>query len=227
MQVPLYLRNAVEDHISYLKSLVSPHGPPLSQIIRLFLFKFVFRVIFCLRPFIPPNIDLHAFLISDHMPRLCCCHADVLILQADQPSRVWGAETLSFSGSSSWPIGESHQRQEHVREREEKETKTGILTFFFTIFRLVDVLFQSDFLTVYEDLNHDFGDACPRNISLFNVLDIMIIMGQCTPICFSNIFLNIMSFKTCKWLFLVKDTKEDILMNIKNQTINGPHWLIL
>ncbi len=44
LQVPVYLRNAVEDHISYLKSLVSadkPHGNYSND----FLFIYIFIVI--------------------------------------------------------------------------------------------------------------------------------------------------------------------------------------
>jgi len=32
-------------------------------------------------------------------------------------------------------------------------------------------------------------------------------------------------FKTCKSFFLLLNTKEDVLKNVSNQTLQGPHWL--
>jgi len=39
---------------------------------------------------------------------------------------------------------------------------------------------------------------------------------------------NLSSFKlfqTCMSFFLLLNTKEDILKNVSNQTVDGPHWL--
>jgi len=41
---------------------------------------------------------------------------------------------------------------------------------------------------------------------------------------FSQHLFTVMLFQTCTSFFLLMNTKEDILKNIANQTVDGTHW---